>query len=307
MLGPSEIGDFLRSRRAALSPQEVGLTSQGHRKVAGLRREEVAMLAGMSTDYYTRLEQGRLRSASESVLVALAEALRLDDAERLYLMNLTRPASARRRGAGTRTAQQAVSPETQRMLDGFVDQPAFVLGRRQAVLAGNHLAYALLTDFRRLPPAERNLLRWIVLAPAPRSLYLDWADIAADVTGVLRAEAAKYPEDATTAQLVGELTVKSEEFSHWWSQRAVRGRGTGSKRFNHPVVGRVDIDWSAFPVPDTADQTLFIYTAPTQRDLEALRMLGSWSAAAAGEAPGSDGPQTVRAELDVNDTVQRSD
>lgn len=265
------------------------------------------MLAGMSTDYYTRLEQGRLRSASESVLVSLAEALQLDDAERLYLMNLTRPTPVGHR-SGPRTPQQTVSTETQRMLDGFVDQPAFVLGRRQAFLAGNQLAYALLTDFRRLAPSERNLLRWIVLDPAPRSLYLDWADIAADVTGVLRAEAAKYPEDPTTAQLVGELTVKSEEFSHWWTQRAVRGRGTGSKRFNHPVVGRVDIDWSAFPVPDTSDQTLFIYTAPTQRDLEALRMLGSWSAAASTrEGAEADERPTAPEKPRAIDPAQRSD
>jgi len=272
----SEVGEFLRSRRSALTPEQVGLSRRGRRKVAGLRREEVAALAGVSTDYYTRLEQGRVRTASRSVLEALADALRLDNAERTYLLNLAATdASVRtRRGSD----QRDVSPRLQRMIDGFVNQPAFVLGRRQAFVAGNHLASALLTDFRAFAERERNLLRWIVLDPAARDLYLDWAEIAADVTGVLRAEAARYPNDPTTTQLVGELAMKSAEFRQWWADRAVRDRTSGTKRFLHPVVGRVDIEWAAFPVPDNPDQTLFVYTALTDRDADALRTLASWAA-----------------------------
>jgi transcriptional regulator with XRE-family HTH domain len=295
MLSSSEVGDFLRSHREALTPEQVGLTRRGHRKVAGLRREEVAALAGVSTDYYTRLEQGRVLVASESVLLALAGALRLTEAEQTYLLTLARP------GGHSRTAQQpqrqVVPPEVQRMMDALDNQPAFVLGRRQAVLAGNPLMFALLTDFSAMPEGERNLLRWLLLDPAARTLYLDWADIAADVTGVLRAEAAKYPDDPITARLVGELAMKSQEFRQWWADRAVRDRTTGRKRFQHPIVGRLDIEWAAFPLPNAPDQTLFIYTGPTQRDTDALRLLASWST----DRPT---PQQSRAGTDLNTAEQ---
>ena len=197
----------------------------------GLRREEVAQLAGVSTDYYTRLEQGRDLSPSEAVLDALARALELDDAGRAHLQHLAHPARPR---AGRPAAVQRVRPTVQSMLDAWTGQPAFVLGRRGDVLATNALARALLADFDAMPYRDRNLTRWILLDPVARELYVDWAQIASEMVAILRLDAGAHPDDARTTELVGELTLKSPDFPRWWSQHKVLDRTWGHKRFSAP-------------------------------------------------------------------------
>lgn len=273
----NEFGQYLRRRRSELQPADVGLTEGASRRVKGLRREEVAGLAGLSADYYTRLEQGRNLSPSDSVLDALARALRLDPAGRAYLQHLAHPTRGERR---EETAVQRVRPSMHAMLNGWTEQAAFVLGRRGDVLATNALTRALLADFDAMPYRERNLTRWILLDPSARELYLDWARIAAEMVAVLRLDAGAHPDDPRTTELVGELTVKSPEFAGWWSQRQVLLRTWGHKRFNHPVVGRLDIDYEALQLPGETDQTLFVYRAPDDdpHSQEAIRLLASWAA-----------------------------
>lgn len=280
MLKNQALSDFLVARRAAITPDMVGITTSGNRRVAGLRREEVADLAAVSADWYVRLEQGRQVTPSESVLASIASVLQLDDAERAYLFNLARPTS----GAAQAPAKQAqtVRPGIARMLGGFVNQPAFVLGPRMEVLAGNELAWALLEDFPARDPDDRNLLRWIVTDPRARRLYLDWEVIASELCGVLQLEASARPQDPRIADLVDELSTKSPEFAAWWTRPNPQGRTSGVKRFNHAVVGQLRIDWEAFDVPDDPSQTLFIYSASDDASEDALRELAAWRAALTG-------------------------
>jgi transcriptional regulator with XRE-family HTH domain len=273
----SEFGEYLRQRRAELQPADVGLPTTTFRRVRGLRREEVAQLAGVSTDYYTRLEQGRDLSPSDAVLDALARALDLDEAGRAHLQHLAHPARTSRRRA---TAVQRVRPAVRSMLDGWTGQPAFVLGRRGDVLATNALARALLADFEAMPYRDRNLTKWILLDPAARELYVDWAQIASEMVAILRLDAGAHPDDPRTTELVGELTLKSPEFSRWWSQHKVLDRTWGHKRFRHPVVGPLEIDYETLHLPGDPDQTLFVYRAPEgdTASAEALNILASWNA-----------------------------
>ncbi|MFC4497921.1 MULTISPECIES: helix-turn-helix transcriptional regulator [Streptomyces] len=273
-----DLSQFLRRCRARIAPESVGLPERGaYRRVPGLRREEVAQLAGVSTDYYTRLEQGRNITPSDSVLDAIGEALRLDDAERAHLFDLARPrpSKTRRRAPAVQKARTGLL----RFLDSFDDHAGFVLGRRGDVLATNHLCRALLADFDAMPYRERNLTRWIVLAPEARDLYADWEKIAAEMTAILRLDAGRHPDDTRTAELVGELTMKSELFRHWWDDHKVLNRIFGQKRFRHPLVGPLTIDYQAFTMPGEDDQTLFLYMpAPDRTSQEAWRLLASWNA-----------------------------
>jgi transcriptional regulator with XRE-family HTH domain len=273
----SEFGEYLRQRRAELQPVDVGLPTTPFRRVQGLRREEVAQLAGVSTDYYTRLEQGRDLSPSAAVLDALARALELDPAGRAHLQHLAHPIRpARRRPTGIQRARPAVRS----MLDSWADQPAFVLGRRGDVLATNALARALLADFDAMPYADRNLTKWILLDPAARELYVDWAQIASEMVAILRLDAGAHPDDRRTTELVGELILNSPEFPRWWAEHKVLDRTWGHKRFRHPVVGPLEIDYEALQLPGDPDQTLFVYRAPDgdTRSAEALKLLASWNA-----------------------------
>lgn len=271
---------FLTARRAAVTPEQAGIPDSGPRRVPGLRREEVAALSGVSVDWYVRLEQGRQVTPSESVLVAIARTLRLDDAEREYLMNLARPSADRDGGD-----RGAVRPGIRRMIDGLRDQPAFLLGERMEVLAGNELAWALLTDFPARPTGQRNLLRWVLTDPAARALYEDWAEIAGDLVGVLQLEASARPGDPAIRSLVGELATASPEFAAWWASPRPTGRTSGRKHFAHPEVGPLTIDWEAFTVPDDATQTLFVYSAADEPSAAALRLLGAWRATSRDEEP----------------------
>ncbi|WP_405594233.1 helix-turn-helix transcriptional regulator [Streptomyces sp. NBC_01092] len=272
-----ELGDFLRARRAAMDPHHLGIHDPAPRRVPGLRREELAALAGVSVDYYTRLEQGRPITPSQSVLDALANALQLDPAERSYLH-----AVARQPGGGRRTprAVQKVRPGVHTLLARLGDTPAFVLGRRTQILASNRMARALLTDFDAMPVRDRNATRWLILDEAARSLFADgWQRIASEFVGTLRMDAARHPDDAATAELIGELSMKSEHFRRWWAAQKVVVHGHGTKALHHPIVGDLTLHTEALTFPGDPDQTLYAFLAdPGSPTDEALTMLSTSAA-----------------------------
>jgi transcriptional regulator with XRE-family HTH domain len=274
---PDGLGDFLKARRAQLTPPEVGLPEAGaRRKVTGLRREEVAQLAAISVDYLTRLEQGRVR-ASASVLVTLSRALRLDDDQQAYLYELAGKTPLPRR----RPAQQA-RPAMRRLLDQLTQTPAVVLGRRLDILAWNAGATALYTDFARLPARRRNYVRLLFTDPAVRALHADWEHDARTVVASLRMEAAKDPDDPELAVLVGELSVRDADFRTWWATHQVtRTGGYGTKHHRHPLVGDLTLDCDTWDSPDGSGQRLMVLTAePGTPSGERLRILASWNYAA---------------------------
>ena len=292
------LSEFLTAKRASVHPEDVGISDIGPRRVPGLRREEVAVLSGVSVDWYVRLEQGRQVTPSESVLTAVARTLRLDDAEREYLFNLARPTSAR----STEENTAIVRPGIRRMIDGFENQPSFLLGSRMEVLAGNELAWALLEDFPARDADDRNLLRWILTGPGVRDLYVDWETVASEMVGVLQLEASAHPKDPSIAALVGELATASQEFAAWWARPNPQGRTSGTKRFAHPVAGRLTINWEAFTVPDVATQTLFVYSAADAASSEALRLLGAWRATEKSGGVARDNAEESTRSRSVSDT-----
>jgi transcriptional regulator with XRE-family HTH domain len=230
-----ELGEFLKSRRARLRPDDVELSSFGRRRVPGLRREELAQLAGVSVDYYVRLEQGRAGQPSEGVLDALGRALRLDDTEWAHLHDLSRPARRRRR----EPPPERVRPEVRRLMDALdsTSTPAMVIGRRADVLAWNETAAALVADWGTLPPEQRNVARHVFLDEGARDLYPDWEEGAQDTVAYLRLAAGRHPNDRALAELIGELSMTSEEFRRWWPRHDVHEKTHGTKRFMHPIVG----------------------------------------------------------------------
>ncbi|GAB2575981.1 helix-turn-helix transcriptional regulator [Streptomyces capparidis] len=272
-----ELADFLRSRRARTTPEQAGLPADGRaRRVPGLRRDEAARLAGVSTEYYTRLEQGRAHNPSPEVVEALASALHLDASEREHLTDLlARPATARRAAA----APQRVRPGLHLMLHTLEHVPAFILGRRTDVLASNRLARAVLTDFDALPAPRRNLARYYLLDPEARERVGDWERIAAETVAMLRLEAGRHPHDRQLADLVGELTLKSPRFSTWWNDHRVLRRTHGTKSYRHPLVGDLHFSYESFQAPGDTDQTLCVYNVePGSATAEALTLLTSWTA-----------------------------
>ncbi|GAA1879642.1 helix-turn-helix transcriptional regulator [Streptantibioticus ferralitis] len=272
------MGEFLRSRRARLTPAQAGMPDTTRRRVPGLRREELAHLAGVSSDYYTRLEQGRARTASPPVLDALARALRLDDTERAHLFDLATPDPPPPRSHPPRP--QRVRRATYQLLDA-VDRafcPAFVLGRRTDVLAANRLAEALIADFDALPARERNLARFVFLDDHARDLYADWGTVASDTAAMLRMDAGRHPDDPLLNELVGELSVHSDCFRRHWAERNVYEHTDGAKSYHHPVVGKVTVSYQAMALPSEEDQILCIYTTePGSASETALRLLASWT------------------------------
>ncbi|MFI7466924.1 helix-turn-helix transcriptional regulator [Nonomuraea sp. NPDC049646] len=274
----AELGEFLRSRRARLRPEELGLPEYGsRRRVPGLRREELAQLAGVSVDHYVRLEQGRTLHFSEAVLDAVARALRLDDVERAHLHRLARPWNDGDRGQAAPPLQR-VRPGLQRLLDASADVPAYVVGRNTDVLAWNHLAAALITDFGALPPEQRNLARLVFLDEGMRDLYADWPAKAADVAAYLRLDAGRHPEDTRTPELVEELSAASPEFRELWAEHRLKDKTHGRYVYLHPVVGRLDLGFETLRLPDDPDQALIAHTpeegSPSQT---ALRLLSAWT------------------------------
>jgi transcriptional regulator with XRE-family HTH domain len=274
----TELRDFLRSRRAKLTPDAAGLgLPAGPRRVPGLRREEVAQLAGVSVDYYVRLERGRTAAVSEAVLDAVARALRLDEVERAHLFTLARPARTR----PGRATPQHIRPGLRLLLDSITEVPALVLGRRLDVLASNALARALYVDFEALPSRSRNMARLIFLDETVRCLYVDWAAAARGVVASLHLDAGRHPHDPALAALVGELSVQDADFRRWWAEHDVYRRTHGRKRYRHGLVGELDLGYEAFTPADDPAQTLGISTAePGSVSEDRLRLLAGWALSA---------------------------
>ncbi|MDX6336346.1 MAG: hypothetical protein QOG05_3686 [Streptosporangiaceae bacterium] len=273
--GNTELRDFLRSRRARITPGDAGLAPQpGTRRVPGLRREEVAQLAGVSMDYYVRLERGRHVNVSETVLDALARALRLNDTERDHLFAVARPGRSRRRPV----PPQRVRPGLYRVLDSLAEIPATVIGRRLDVLATNRMARALVTDFDRLPHRERNMARYMFLNEGARELYIDWEMAARSTVAALHLYAGRYPGDPQLAALIGELSVRDTDFRRWWADHDVFAHTYGYKRLHHPVVGDLTLNYESLTITGDPEQSLGLHTAdPGSPSEQALRLLASWA------------------------------
>ncbi|CAA9439685.1 MAG: Putative DNA-binding protein [uncultured Quadrisphaera sp.] len=278
-----ELADFLRRARGRIDPTRAGVPSSGGvRRVPGLRREEVALLAGVSADYYTRLEQGRRISPSASVVEALARALDLDAAGRTHLRDLFGPSA---RTEQRLPAVQRARPGVHQVLDAVDGLPAFVLGRRGDVLATNRMSRALLADFDRMRPRERNYARWMFLDERARALFLDWEEQARAAVESLRLAVGTDPHDRAAQELVDELSAASGRFSRWWDEHGVFQRTHGSKRLRHPVVGDLTVDYETLTFPDDPHQTLFVYTTEAgTSSREAMDLLGSWSLTRTGAA-----------------------
>ena len=270
----NELGDFLRARRAAVDPQQVGLPDDGRpRRVEGLRREELAQLAHVSVDYVVRLEQGRSRRVSRPVLHALADALQLAADERDYLFTLADVVPGVAAPRSTR-----VSPQLMQLLDTMHDVPAMVLSRTMDVLAWNRGAAALLTDFGELPVQRRNLIWLTFLDESFRSLYADWPRSARECVAVLRMEAGRNPDDAMLRALIGELTADAD-FRFWWGAHEVRGPRQLTKTYRHPVVGELTLEVQQLTVDTAPEQLLVAYTAARGTpSYEGLCFLLQWSA-----------------------------
>ncbi|MGC0398122.1 transcriptional regulator with XRE-family HTH domain [Streptomyces sp. SAI-126] len=270
------LGAFLKARRAQLTPGECGLAETDlARRVAGLRREEVAQLAAISVDYYTRLEQGRVR-ASVPVLTTLARALRLDDDQQRYLYELAGRSDARPR---RRRPVQRLRPAMRRLLDQLTVTPALVLGKRLDILAWNPAAAALYTDFSALPADRRNYLRLVFTHPTVRQLHQDWAHDAREAVAALRLEAAADADDPELATLVGELSLQDPDFRTWWAEHRVSSASYGTKHYRHHLVGDLTLDCDTWAGSDGSGQRLMILTAePGTPSHDALRILTSWPA-----------------------------
>ncbi|MEV0705234.1 helix-turn-helix transcriptional regulator [Saccharopolyspora sp. NPDC050389] len=255
----NELGSFLKACRARRKPGDVGIPAgPGVRRTPGLRREEVAAVAGISMDYYTRLEQGRERHPSEAVLDALARTLLLDATERQYMGNLARHAAGSRNSA--QPDAEPVRPTVLRLLDMVGEAPAYVLNGGNDMVAANPAGLALLAGIDQWPARRRNTTRYLFLHPAARTLFVSWRNVAQDSVADLRATFGDNPADQRLAALVEELTTKSEEFPAMWARHQVQPKSAGVKRFDHPAVGRMDLDYEVLAVRG-GDQRIVIYQA----------------------------------------------
>jgi transcriptional regulator with XRE-family HTH domain len=277
----SEINEFLTSRRARITPEHAGLVSYGSRRVPGLRREEVAVLAGVSVPYYTRIERGELGGVSDSVLEALARALQLDEAERAHLFDLARALNPMSRPRRRRAVKRPVRPSVQYLLDALAGAPAFVHNSRLDNLAANQLGYAFYCDMfaKAAGPAPVNSARYVFLDPGARDFYSDWNRAASDVVAILRSAAGRDPYDRDLSDLVGELSTQSDEFRTRWAAHNVRFHNTGTKDFHHPVVGDLTLTYNRIELPADPGLMIMTYVAePASKSAEALGLLGSWAA-----------------------------
>ncbi len=273
----NELGRFLKSRRARLDPGLAGIEVDARRRVSGLRREEVATLAGISVEYYVRLEQGRAARPSEPVLDALGRALQLDGDERRYLDDLVRP-----RSSGRAPRPERIRTELVQLLDMMERVPALVINHRMDVLAWNQLASALFFDFGSAAPRERNLARFGFLDPDSKERFIDWQDVARATVGQLRLATSRHDDDEVLATLLGELMMKSEQFRTLWAGRDVKQRTHGSKRFRHPVVGELTLRFENFDLPGETGQRLVAFSPePASPAASALELLAMWTAPSA--------------------------
>lgn len=273
-----EISEFLRSRRARLTPDEAGIQTYGlNRKVSGLRREEVAMLAGVSVDYYTRIERGNIGGASASVIEALSRALKLTDVERDHLIRLAQLSENRR---PAKPVSHAVRPQNQLMLDAVVDSPAYIGNARMDVVATNALGAALYSPVLESPVSGGNLARHVFLDPSAVAYWKNWTKIAEDSAASLRSAAGRFPNEPQLQQLIGELVSKSEYFRALWGKQNVYRHGVGEKAINHPAVGELTLGYEALIFANDDYLKLVIYTfEPNSPTAERIRLLGSLSAA----------------------------
>ncbi|AGP30280.1 MmyB family DNA-binding protein [Corynebacterium terpenotabidum Y-11] len=266
--------DFLRTRRDRLRPEDVGIIGGPRRRVPGLRREEVAMLAGMSVEYYVKLERGHLRGVSEEVLAALARALRLSQEEYRHLMDLARAANGGT-GSSSFTPTRHVRPALQQMLDA-ISTPAWVRNGRSDFLAANTLGRALYSPLLTSSIRPPNTARFLFLDPCSRDFYLQWDVIGQQMVASLRAEAGRHPFDRPLTDLIGELSTRSDEFRHWWGAHEVFTHGAGSKRIHHPEVGDLELNYEPMELTADTGLTLMIYSAePGSPSADALALLAS--------------------------------
>jgi transcriptional regulator with XRE-family HTH domain len=286
----AEIRDFLTTRRAKITPEQAGLPGYGsHRRVKGLRREEVALLAGVSVDYYIRLERGNLSGVSDSVLDALGRALQLDEAERIHLFDLARAANTSAATArGRRRPAPQLRPGVQRLLDAMTMAPAYVRNGRLDVLGANALGRLVFAPIFDTAATTPNIARFIFLDPAAQRFYVEWDSLAGDTVALLRAEAGRDPYDRALTDLIGELSTRSEVFRTWWAAHNVRLHRSGTKHLHHPVVGDLSLAYESMELTTDPGLRLNAYTAePGSAAADALNLLASWSAAPAERsAPG---------------------
>ncbi|GAA0636536.1 helix-turn-helix transcriptional regulator [Kutzneria viridogrisea] len=285
------ISAFLRSRRDKIAPEQVGLPAYGQRRVPGLRRGEVAASAGISIEYYTRMERGNLSGVSDGVLDALAHALRLDDTERMYLYDLARaagpPSEAR---AQQRVVRPTVRSSLARIVEGMPELPAFVMNSRLDTLAANPLGLALYSEMYADPACGANVARFAFFHPAARRFYTDWERMARFAVGALRVEAGRRPHDRDLANLIGDLSTRSDAFRAMWGSHDVYVFRDTTKRLNHPLIGDIELDQETLSLPDESGLNVVVYSAPPGTAAEeGLRLLASWSA-------------TIRQEQDVEST-----
>ncbi|MCS7476983.1 helix-turn-helix domain-containing protein [Umezawaea endophytica] len=286
----AEVREFLSSRRARITPDQAGLPAYGgNRRVKGLRREEVALLAGVSIDYYVRMERGNLSGASESVLDGVSRALQLDEAEHEHLFALARAADPgpRRRAA----PPSSVRPGVQQVLDAISDAPAWVRNGRHDIVAMNRLGRALYSPVLADPRRPANTTRFVYLDPAAQEFFVDWDRIANDAAAMLRLEAGRTPNDRKLIELVGELSTRSEIFRKRWASHDVQYHRSGHKRLRHPVVGQLDLNFESMELPSEPGLTLNIYTAaPDSPTADGLKVLASWAATQELARPRSTNP-----------------
>ena len=293
----NEIRDFLISRRARITPEQAGLPVYGgNRRVSGLRREEVAMLAGVSVDYYIRMERGNARGVSDSVLENLARALHLDEAERAHLYDLARAANNGAR-APRRPAKQQVRPAVQRLLDAMTMAPVYVRNGRMDVLAANRLGRALFAPLFGSPAKPTNLARFIFLDPAAPEFYQEWDRLASDTVALLRADAGRNPTDRLLSDLIGELSTRSDIFRVRWADHNVRQHRSGIKHFHHPVVGDISLAYESLELVADPGLVLNGYSAePGTASEDALNLLASWAATTEQEQQARSGNEATRAD-----------
>ena len=277
----AQVREFLVSRRERISPAQARLPAYGgNRRVKGLRREEVALLAGVSIDYYIRMERGNLAGASDAVLDGIASALQLDEAERAHLFDLARaaqPTPPRHR----RTKTSGITDGIQQVLDAITDAPAWVRNARHDMLAANRMARALYAQLLADPRRPANNARFVYLDPAARDFFADWERSADDIAAMLRSEAGRDHRDKQLIELIGELSTRSQDFRTRWAAHNVRLHWTGHKRFHHPVVGTLDLDFEAMELPAHPGLTLLVYTAAAATPAaDNLKLLASWAATA---------------------------
>lgn len=274
-----QVRDFLTSRRGRVTPEMAGLPVYGgNRRVPGLRREEVALLAGVSVDYYNRLERGNLAGVSDGVLDSVARALRLDEAEHAHLHDLARAASTTPTKRRRRSPAQA-RPAVVRLVEAMTDVPAWVRNDRHDILTINRLGRALYAPVLRDQRSPANTARFVYLDPAAHDFFADWDKVAYDVVAILRSAAGRNPYDRDLTDLVGELSTRSEEFRTRWAAHDVRFHRTGRKVLRHPVVGELDLEFEAMTLTSDPDLTFVAYTAePGSATADALRVLASWAA-----------------------------